>query len=150
LRAQFSGPVSVFHDRRLPETAIPAPVYIDEEQIGQNNFIKQAQFFLRKYPNGNLITGAETFRLYNNRATPTAVPSPWGGDQYADHDEDDRPGRGDQVLDGEQEELEKSGHGVGRRACRCGWQFMLREADRRIEWGRPPRAGSTPFRHTVS
>lgn len=67
-----------------PETAIPAPVYIDEEQIGQNNFIKQAQFFLRKYPNGNLITGAETFRLYNNRATPTAVPSPWGGDQYAD------------------------------------------------------------------
>jgi Fic/DOC family protein len=24
LRAQFSGPVSVFHDRRLPETAIPA------------------------------------------------------------------------------------------------------------------------------
>jgi apolipoprotein N-acyltransferase len=67
-----------------PETAIPAPIYIDEEQIGQNNFIKQAQFFLRKYPNGNLITGAETFRLYNNRATPTAVPSPWGGDQYAD------------------------------------------------------------------
>ncbi|WP_413670603.1 apolipoprotein N-acyltransferase [Mucilaginibacter sp. Mucisp86] len=67
-----------------PETAIPAPVYINEDQIGQNDFIKQAQFFLRKYPNGNLVTGAETYRLYNNRATPTAVPSPWGGDQFAD------------------------------------------------------------------
>ncbi|MFS2187956.1 apolipoprotein N-acyltransferase [Mucilaginibacter sp. Mucisp84] len=67
-----------------PETAIPAPVYINEEQIGQNDFIKQAQLFLRKYPNGNLVTGAETYRLYNNRSTPTAVPSPWGGDQFAD------------------------------------------------------------------
>jgi apolipoprotein N-acyltransferase len=65
-----------------PETAIPA--YMDEDNLSQNTFFKQAQFFLRKYPNGNLVTGAETYKLYNNRATPTASPSPWGGDQYAD------------------------------------------------------------------
>ena len=53
-----------------PETAIPEP--INEATIRTNNYFVQAQHFLNKYKNGNLITGAETFKIYNNRATPTA------------------------------------------------------------------------------
>ncbi|RZA02113.1 MAG: apolipoprotein N-acyltransferase [Sphingobacteriaceae bacterium] len=46
-----------------PETAIP--YQMDEEHIRTNNYFLQAQGFLSKYKNGNLITGAETYKQYN-------------------------------------------------------------------------------------
>jgi len=56
-----------------PETAIPE--YMDEDKIQSNNYFLQAQHFLSKYKNGNLITGAETYKIYNTRATSTASPT---------------------------------------------------------------------------
>lgn len=53
-----------------PETAIPE--YMNEDGINNNIYFKQAQYFLRKYKNSTLITGGETYRYYNTRATPTA------------------------------------------------------------------------------
>jgi apolipoprotein N-acyltransferase len=56
-----------------PETAIPD--YIDEDRIQQNPYYRQAHAFLRNYKNGNLVTGAETYKLYNTRKTATASPT---------------------------------------------------------------------------
>ncbi|SEP46114.1 apolipoprotein N-acyltransferase [Mucilaginibacter sp. OK283] len=56
-----------------PETAIPD--YIDEYRIQQNPYYRQAHSFLRNYKNGNLVTGAETYKLYNTRKTATASPT---------------------------------------------------------------------------
>jgi apolipoprotein N-acyltransferase len=56
-----------------PETAIPE--YMDEDKIQQNTYYKQAHYFLRNYKNGNLLTGAETYKLYNTRKTSTASPT---------------------------------------------------------------------------
>jgi apolipoprotein N-acyltransferase len=56
-----------------PETAIPD--YIDEDRIQQNPHYRQAHAFLRNYKNGNLLTGAETYKLYNTRKTATASPT---------------------------------------------------------------------------
>ncbi|NHA07806.1 apolipoprotein N-acyltransferase [Mucilaginibacter sp. HC2] len=56
-----------------PETAIPE--YMNEDGINNNIYFKQAQYFLRKYKNSTLITGGETYRLYNSRATSTASPT---------------------------------------------------------------------------
>jgi len=53
-----------------PETAIPDE--INEDNIRSNTYFLQAQHFLNKYKNGNLLTGAETGKLYNTQATPTA------------------------------------------------------------------------------
>jgi len=64
-----------------PETAIPDP--IDEDHIRTNNYFVQAQRFLNKYKNGNIITGAETYKIYNTRETKTASPMP-GTRQFAD------------------------------------------------------------------
>ncbi|WP_295671501.1 apolipoprotein N-acyltransferase [uncultured Mucilaginibacter sp.] len=54
-----------------PETAIADE--INEDNIRTNIFFQQAQHFLNKYKNGNLLTGAETYKIYNNQATPTAT-----------------------------------------------------------------------------
>jgi len=56
-----------------PETAIADE--INEDKIRNNNYYLQAKHFLDKYKNGNLITGAETYKLYNTRATKTASPT---------------------------------------------------------------------------
>lgn len=56
-----------------PETAIPD--YMDEDRILTDRYYKQAHYFLRNYKNGNLLTGGETYKLYNSRATPTASPT---------------------------------------------------------------------------
>jgi len=53
-----------------PETAIADE--INEDNIRTNTYFLQAQHFLNKYKNGNLLTGAETVKFYNNQATPTA------------------------------------------------------------------------------
>ena len=65
-----------------PETAIPDA--INEDSIRTNNYFLQAQHFLNKYKNGNLITGAETFKIYNDRATKTATPCNPQGTQFCD------------------------------------------------------------------
>jgi apolipoprotein N-acyltransferase len=65
-----------------PETAMPDP--IDEDKIRSNAYFLQAQHFLSKYKNGNLLTGAETFKIYNNRATETARPYDRQGRQFFD------------------------------------------------------------------
>jgi len=54
-----------------PETAIPDQ--INEDNIRNNNYFLYAQHFLNKYKNGNLLTGAETGKLYNKQATSTAT-----------------------------------------------------------------------------
>jgi apolipoprotein N-acyltransferase len=64
-----------------PETAIPD--YIDEDRIQQNPYYRQAHAFLHNYKNGNLVTGAETYKLYNTRKTVTASPTQQPG-VYAD------------------------------------------------------------------
>jgi apolipoprotein N-acyltransferase len=60
-----------------PETAIAD--YMDEDKIQSSNSFLQAKRFINKYKNGNLITGAETYKVYNTRATSTASPSAQGG-----------------------------------------------------------------------
>jgi len=63
-----------------PETAIPDP--INEDNIRTNTYFLQLQRFLSKYKNGNLITGAETYKFYNNEATATATFDPQGKIYY--------------------------------------------------------------------
>jgi apolipoprotein N-acyltransferase len=53
-----------------PETAITDPV--DEDHIRKNPYFLNIQRFLSKYKNGNVLTGAETYKFYNNQATTTA------------------------------------------------------------------------------
>lgn len=64
-----------------PETAIPDE--INEEHIRSNNYFLQVQQFLNKYKNGNVVTGAETYKIYNTQATTTA--SPIQGGQFVDN-----------------------------------------------------------------
>lgn len=56
-----------------PETAIA--VNTDEDQIWSSPYFEQVQQFLGKYKNGNVITGIESFKLYNHDATPSASPT---------------------------------------------------------------------------
>lgn len=53
-----------------PETAIPD--YTDEERIRENANFRAVQQFLGKYPNGNVISGIESYLLYDDARTPTA------------------------------------------------------------------------------
>jgi apolipoprotein N-acyltransferase len=59
-----------------PETAIPDG--INEDNIRTNPYFLQAQHFLSKYKNGNVLTGAETYKFYNTQKTPTATYDPQG------------------------------------------------------------------------
>jgi len=65
-----------------PETAIPDP--INEDLIRSNPYFLQIQHFLNKYKNGNVLTGAETFKVYNSRKTKTASPYDPQGNQFYD------------------------------------------------------------------
>ena len=65
-----------------PETAIDSEV--DEDSFRTSNFYTNIQHFLNKYKNGNVLTGAETFKLYNYRATKTASPTDKPGQYYDD------------------------------------------------------------------
>jgi apolipoprotein N-acyltransferase len=64
-----------------PETAISE--YIDEDHIYSNNYYLQVKQFIKKYANGNVITGGETYRTYPTDANKTATPMPDGG--FWDH-----------------------------------------------------------------
>jgi len=57
-----------------PETALDDP--INEDHIRHNILFLQAQHFLNKYRNGNLLTGAETYKVYNSDATSSATYVP--------------------------------------------------------------------------
>jgi apolipoprotein N-acyltransferase len=59
-----------------PETAIPDDV--SEDNIRTNPYFLQAQHFLNKYRNGNIVTGAETYKVYNKQTTLTATYDPQG------------------------------------------------------------------------
>ena len=65
-----------------PETAIAD--YVNEDKIRTNNYYLQVQHFLNKYKNGNVITGAETSKLYDSRKTKTASPTDVPG-EFADN-----------------------------------------------------------------
>jgi apolipoprotein N-acyltransferase len=66
-----------------PETAIADAYGVDEDRIRTSPYFQQAQSFLRKYKNGNLITGIESYKVYDSEATNTATPI--GGGQFMDH-----------------------------------------------------------------
>ncbi|RCH53616.1 apolipoprotein N-acyltransferase [Mucilaginibacter hurinus] len=65
-----------------PETAIAG--YMNEDNIRKDSLYLFAKQFIKKYRNGNLITGAETLRLYDNRATSTAMPADTTGKLFYD------------------------------------------------------------------
>ena len=53
-----------------PETAIPENA--DEDNIRSNSNYLLVQNFLQKYKNGNVLSGIESYRLYDTEKTPTA------------------------------------------------------------------------------
>ena len=59
-----------------PETAISDP--IDEEHLLTSAHYKQVRTFLDRYKNGNVITGGETYRLYDKLSNETASQLPDG------------------------------------------------------------------------
>ncbi|AMR30454.1 apolipoprotein N-acyltransferase [Mucilaginibacter sp. PAMC 26640] len=59
-----------------PETAIVDP--IDEDHILVSNHYLQVKQFLNRYKNGNVITGGETYRLYDQLSNETASQLPDG------------------------------------------------------------------------
>ena len=65
-----------------PETALPHQ--IDENRIRSNDNFLNIQHFLNNYKNGNVITGAETYKIYNHQASPSASQIP-GSNDYFDH-----------------------------------------------------------------
>ena len=65
-----------------PETAIPER--INEDLIHINPYFLQVQQFLNKYKNGNVITGAETIKIYGSRKTATANPYDPQGNEFYD------------------------------------------------------------------
>ena len=65
-----------------PETAIAD--YVNEDRIRTNSYFFQVQQFLSKYKNGNVLTGIESYKLYDTRATSTASPVPQSN-QFSDN-----------------------------------------------------------------
>lgn len=53
-----------------PETAIPETT--DEDYIRSSPIYEQVQLFLNKYKNGNVLSGIESYRLYDSAKTPSA------------------------------------------------------------------------------
>ena len=53
-----------------PETAIPE--FTDEETVRSSPLYGTVQEFLNTYKNGNVLTGIESYRLYDSAKTPTA------------------------------------------------------------------------------
>ncbi|MGZ3751656.1 MAG: apolipoprotein N-acyltransferase [Mucilaginibacter sp.] len=72
-----------------PETAIAnTSGYVlgglNEDAVRSNTYFLQAQHFLNKYKNGNLLTGSEDIKIYNSRKTTTANPLDPQGNQFFD------------------------------------------------------------------
>ncbi|WP_462267256.1 apolipoprotein N-acyltransferase [Mucilaginibacter sp.] len=64
-----------------PETAIAENV--DEDKLQGSAYYAQIKQFLGKYKNANVLTGAETYKIYPDDHTPTASKMP-GSSQYYD------------------------------------------------------------------
>jgi len=65
-----------------PETAIAD--YIDEDHMLASSYYLQVKQFLNKYKNGNVITGGETYRLYDKpNGTARAIPDGRFADNYS-------------------------------------------------------------------
>ncbi len=65
-----------------PETAVPQ--FIEEYTIRENPSYLRIQQFLSKYKNGNVLTGIESFNLYDTQETPTAAFNKSAG-KYLDY-----------------------------------------------------------------
>jgi len=63
-----------------PETAIPG--YMDEDKILEDQNYLEVQSFLKKYKNGNVLTGIESFRTYDFQKTKTARYDNQSGNYY--------------------------------------------------------------------
>jgi len=63
-----------------PETAIAENM--DEDKMRTSPYYLQVKQFLNKYKNGNLITGASTYKIYNSAQTQSANPLPGSGQFY--------------------------------------------------------------------
>jgi apolipoprotein N-acyltransferase len=65
-----------------PETAIAD--YIDEDHMLASSYYLQVKQFLNKYKNGNVITGGETYRLYDKpNGTARNIPDGRFADNYS-------------------------------------------------------------------
>ncbi|MDB5133448.1 MAG: lnt [Mucilaginibacter sp.] len=67
-----------------PETAISDQNGVNEDRVRSDPYFLQIQRFLNKYKNGNVITGAETIKIYNSQKTSSARPADAQGSQYYD------------------------------------------------------------------
>ncbi|MBE9584834.1 apolipoprotein N-acyltransferase [Mucilaginibacter sp. JRF] len=65
-----------------PETALAGDM--DEDGIRRNPVFEQVQQFISKYKNGNVLSGAETYKLYNTRKTASARPADPSGNLFYD------------------------------------------------------------------
>ncbi|RYZ97168.1 MAG: apolipoprotein N-acyltransferase, partial [Sphingobacteriaceae bacterium] len=65
-----------------PETAIAG--LVNEDRIRKDTLYLFVRDFISKYKNGNVITGAEGYKIYNSRLTPTASPFDTLGNQFYD------------------------------------------------------------------
>jgi apolipoprotein N-acyltransferase len=65
-----------------PETAISG--YINEDKIREDSLYMQVRSFIDKYKNGNVLTGAESYKLYKSTLTPTARPADTTGALFYD------------------------------------------------------------------
>ena len=55
-----------------PETAISGSRGIDEDRFRAYPHYEKIREFLEKYPNGNILSGIESYRIYDHAQTPTA------------------------------------------------------------------------------
>ncbi|WP_270089624.1 apolipoprotein N-acyltransferase [Sphingobacterium sp. SYP-B4668] len=65
-----------------PETAISSRSWIDEENFREYPAYEEILTFLDSYKNGNVLSGIESIRFYNDQRTTTARPY---GSQFVDH-----------------------------------------------------------------
>ena len=65
-----------------PETAISAQGGINEDEFRAYPSYERIINFLDKYKNGNVLSGIESYKLYNSPKTPTARA--WGNNIYLD------------------------------------------------------------------
>ena len=80
LSAQVAKPNTEFFI--WPETAISAQGGIDEDEFRAYPAYEQIIQFLDKYKNGNVLSGIESYQLYNSAKTPTARK--WDTNTYLD------------------------------------------------------------------
>lgn len=66
----------------LPETAIVEGY--DEDYYKQNQLVRKLEAFAKKHPNTSVIGGTDSYRIYEDQATPTARRSKYDSSIYYD------------------------------------------------------------------